>query len=231
MRGQTSLPALAVALLLLVVSTLVAISVAGGELATAVDQRDALERQSVTSLSERLVAADSPLTTRANVVTADGLETLTVGELESRFGLDPESAVALTIDGDAVLSRGDTSQGTTIERIVLMENRSTRAITPRFESSRTVTLPRRSPTATLSISPSRNATVETVRANGHVLLRDTNGLRGQFRVDLSRFETVTLAFEGNGTLSPGSVTIEYRPSRTRKARLALTIDRWGHTDG
>ena len=229
MRGQTSLPALGIALLLLVTTTVFGLAVADGQLAGA--DREAVEQRSAVAISDRLVAPDAPPTVRENVLGAGNLERLAVSDLRRSYGLGTESAVRVTLDGATVLESGDPSGGTTVERIVLVENRSGRTIQPRLDATRRVTLPRRSPDATLGISPSGNATVWTVRADEEVLLHDSAGLGGTYDVALSRYETATLAFEGSGSLQQGDVVITYHPAQTRKARLGVTVQRWGDPDG
>lgn len=229
MRGQTSLPALGIALVVLVTTTLFALSVADGQLVTA--DREAVERGSTLALTDRLVAQNSPVTTRENVLRDGALGALSVDDLREAYGLGPESAVRVSLEGESVVEAGDPDGGTTIERIVLVENRTTRTIRPHFDSSRRVTLPRRSPSLSLEINPAGNATVETVRANDAVILEDPGGLSGRYDVRISRYETATLAFDGTGDLTRGDVTVAYRPAGTRKARLRVTVDRWGDSDG
>lgn len=229
MRAQTSLPSLGVAMVLLVVTTLFALTVASGGLAA--ENRAALERQSAMALSDRLVAADSPVTARANVLRAGALAGLTVADLGATYGLGPEAAVRVSLDGAAVLTTGSPDGGTTVERLVLVENRTAETITPRLASARTVTLPRRTSNVSVVLRPSGNATIETVRANGAIVLRDPSGLVGRYDVAVPRYETPRFAFEGSGNLTRGDVTIDYWPARTRKARLRVTVDRWGDVDG
>lgn len=229
MRGQTSLPALGVALVVLVTATLFAVSVAEGQLATA--RGDALERETALAVSERLVGAGSSVTARQNVVRADAFDGIDVTDLRETYGLGADDAIRVTLGGEVVLATGEPEAGTTVERLVRVQNRTSRRIVPRFDRSRRVTLPRRSPEATLVIDPAGNATVETVLANGAVLLRDTDGLAGRYEAQLSRYETVALSFEGTGSLSHGDITVRFRPARTRTARLRVTVQRWGDADG
>ena len=63
-----------------------------------------------------------------------------------------------------------------------------------------------------------------MKANENVVLRNESGLRGDFEVRLSRFETTTLTFETDGPLPSGSVELTYYPAETSKAVLAVTVD-------
>jgi hypothetical protein len=175
-------------------------------------------------LSERLVAASAPLTARANVVNATRVENLTASELSTRYGLAADVGVRVDLDDRTVVSAGDPTGGTTVERIVLVNRRVTRTITPPLADTRAVTLPRRAPNATLRLRPPANTTVRSVRANDRIVLRNTSGLNGTFRIDLSRYRTTTFRLVATGDLPTGSVSITYRPSLTRKAQLAVTVD-------
>lgn len=229
MRAQTSLPALGIALLLLVSTSVFAISVAEEQLRKG--QGDSLERESATGVSDGLVAPDSDVTARANVVEFGRLAGLTAADLEARYGLESTAGVRIHLDGTTFLERGDTAEGSTVERIVLVEERSRRTIVPEFTASRNLTLPRRTPNASIRLQPSGSATIETVRVNGHVVLENPGGLRGSETVPVSRYETARLRFEGAGNLSRGDVRVTYYPARTRKATLSVTVQRWGYPDG
>lgn len=229
MRAQTSLPALGIALVLLVSTTTVAVTLAEEQRRTSGDK--ALERASAMAATDALVAADSPVTRRANVVHHASLRGLDAAALEARYGLDNDSGVRVRLGERTIVSRGTVTEGTTIHRLVIVENRSRRTIVPTFRAARNVTLPRRTPNATLTLTPSGNATVETVRVDGRVALEDPGGLVGTYTVPVSRYRTATIEFEGGGTLSQGDVRVTFYPAVTRKATLAVTVQRWGAADG
>lgn len=229
MRAQTSLPALGIALLLLVSTTLFAMVVAEEQLRTSGSH--ALERETATSVADALVAAESRLTQRANVLENDTLAGLDAAAIESTYGLESTAGIRVRLRGRTLVSRGAVDGGTTIDRIVLLEERSPRTLTPPFRASRNVTLPRRTPNATLELSPGGNATIEVVRVDGRVVLENPSGLAGTHTVPVSRYRTATLAFEGSGNLSGGDVRVSYYPARTRKATLAVTVKRFGDPDG
>lgn len=228
MRAQTSLPALGIALVLLVTTSVFAVTVATEQLETS--RSGTLEREGAMAVADALTGADSGVTFRANVVDRAALRSLSAAALEARYGLDPRAGVRIRLGTETVLHLGAVDTGTTVERIVLIENRSRRTIVPTFRRSRQVTLPRRTPNVTLRIRPD-NATVETVRVNGRIVLDNPTGLRGRFEVPISRFETATIGFAGVGRLSSGDVRVTYWPARTRKSRLRVTIQRWGDAGG
>lgn len=219
-RGQANLPALAVALLVVTTATGLGLALADGAFASA--EREPLERRVAVALSERLVAADGPLTTRGNTLNRSRVAALDGELLAERFPVSAGSDVRVRLDGDVVAERGDPTGGTTVRRVVLLERRS--AATLARVPGDSITLPRRTPRATLTVDSPAATTVRTVRANGRVVLHDPSGLDGTYDVSLSRFETTTLEYEHAGPLPPGSVEVTYYPARTTKAELVVTVD-------
>jgi hypothetical protein len=119
---------------------------------------------------------------------------------------------------------GEPDRGTTIRRLVVVEQRTAETLEPALGWQRRVTLPRRGYRANLTLSPPPSTNITAVRANSRVALHDDDGLSGQYEIPLSRFETTTLRFSASGPLPPGSVRIEYDAVRTRKATLAVSAD-------
>lgn len=222
MRGQMTLPALGIAFLVVTGTLVVGVVAADAALRDA--DRSALDRKVAVGISDALVRADSPVTERANVVNASRLSNLTVADLRDRYGLPDDAAVRLALDGRRLLSAGSHSGGITFERIILVERRGSRTLNPAFEGSRTVTLPRRTPSVTLTLRPPVNTTLQTVRVNGRVRLHNTSGLNGTYDVPVTTVETARLRFDAIGPLSNDSVRVRYYPSRTEKARLGVTVD-------
>jgi hypothetical protein len=211
-----NLPALAVALLVLVSTLGVALTLADGAF-TGTD-RQPEERRIATALAERLVAADARHTDRANVVNRSRLAAV---DLDDRFPVVGDADVRLRLDDRTVLRRGDASGGVTARRVVLVRNERRVERTPPLADNAT-TLPRRTDRVTLDIAPDPNVT--TVRANDRVVLHDPDGLGGEYVVRVSRFETLRLSFTAAEPLERGDVTLGYRPARTTKATLAVTVD-------
>jgi hypothetical protein len=221
-RGQTELPELAVAFVVL--TAVVTFGVGAATTALSGADRDAVERQQAVSVSERLVSADAPVTARANVLAADALGKLNAAVLRRVYGLSADSDVRVTLDDEVLVADGDPAGGTTTERLVVVENRTAAVVETDFEGNRTAVLPRRSPRVRLRIDPDDGTTVRTVRANDRVVLHNASGLRGQFEVSLSRYDTKRLTFEAIGRFDDQDVEIVHFPATTRKARLVVTVD-------
>lgn len=217
-RGQANLPALAVALLLVAASVAAAVGLAGSAFAGA--NTDPEDSRLAASVAERLVAADGPLSVRANVLSRAAVENASA-RLDGRL---PEGAdLRVTLDGDRLVERGDPASSATMRRVLLVADAGRRTLVPGFENSDSVTLPRRTGNATLTFDTGA-ASVTTVRANERIVLHDGAGLDGAYDISLSRYDTVTLSFAADSDLAPGSVTVAYRAETTTKAVLGVTVD-------
>jgi hypothetical protein len=209
-RAQANLPALAIALLVVTATTGLAVVIADGAFAGA--QRNAGERATAVAVADRLTACDSPVAERRNVLNASRLNAAVVADV-----VPDGTPIRVAVDGEPVFERGDPT-GPTARRLVLVAERQTVTLSPPL-SFGTVTLPRRSPRATIRIDPA--ADVRTVRANDRVVLYDPGGISGVHDVELSRYETTTLRFEGDA--EEGEVAVTYYPRRTTKGRLEVTV--------
>ena len=220
-RGQSNLVAVAMALV-----TLTAVAGLGLALADAAfdgADRPVDERRVAVALSERLVAPDSPLTVRGNVLNATRVAGFDANDLAASFPVVGHRSFSVRLGDRTVAERGDPVDGRTVDRIVLVEERTAVTRDPVLDDEDAVTLPRRTPRVRVRIDPPPATTVRTVRTDGRVVLRNASGLRGNFTVPVSRLETVRLAFEASGPLPVGSVVVTYYPATTTKATLEVTV--------
>jgi hypothetical protein len=220
-RGEIELPALGIALVLLTAVLVAGIGTAQFALDSA--ERPALERHTAVSLSETFVGVAGP-THGENVLDMSRVSSLNATMLSVRYGLPEGSNVIIRLGDDVIVSTGDASDGTRIERIVLVAGHTERTIVPSFEETNSVTLPRRTANATVEIDPPANATVRTVWSNDRVVLRNDSGLAGTFEVAVSEMETTEFRFDAIGPLSRGSIRVDYYPRTTRKEPLAVIVD-------
>jgi len=218
-RGQANLVAVGVSLVILTAVAGVSLVIADDALAGT--DREPGERRLAVGLSERLVTPDGPLTDRGNVLNAPRLQRLDGDRLTTLFPAAGTGAVRVTLAGEPVARTGDVGGGTTVRRVVLVQERSTVTVEPPLRTG-TVSLPRRTPWVRLQVDA--DPTVRTVRANGRVVLHDPDGLDGTYRVRTSRFETTRLAFDAAESLQEGDVTVTYAPAETTKAVLEVTVD-------
>lgn len=224
MRGQIELPAFAIAVLLLTFTLVLGITAANTAFSNA--ERSALERQTAVSVSDQLVGEASPVTARENVLNASAID-----ELESVLEGDeivvPDSAAIEVRLGDEVIAeRGSISpaSASTIERLVLVEDRSVETVEPMVTDAHAMTIPRRSYNTTVTIADEPTGSVHTVRANDEVLLANDDGLTGTFSLATSPQETTRIQFEMIGYLDAGDVTLQYEAPATRKATLTVIVD-------
>ncbi|MFB6164629.1 MAG: hypothetical protein ABEJ31_05670 [Haloarculaceae archaeon] len=220
-RGQTSLPALAVALLVLVTTTGLGLAMADGAFAAA--DRQPAQRRIAVALSERLVSAASNQSRRTNVLNASRVDDLTERQLRAQYSVIGDRAVRIRLGERTLVDAGGSTGGATIRRIVLVSRTQARSYEPAFSAANATILPRRTERVRLAIAPPNGTTVQTVRANDRVVLRNASGLRGNFTVRTSRFETVRLTFETDRDLAAGDVRVRYFPTRTTKEHLEVTV--------
>jgi len=223
-RGQANL--LAVGLAVLALTAALGLGVFLGEAALDGERRAAGERATAVAVSQRLVAADGPLTERRTVLNASELADVDADALVERYPALAGTDFRVTVGGRVVAERGDPTDGTTVRRIVTIRQTEPRTLTPALSTDGDpgVTLPRRTDRVRLRIDPPSNATVRTVRVDGRVILHDPSGLNGTHTVAVSRLETLRLSVEGEGSLPAGAVAITYFPATDRKAELAVTVD-------
>ena len=219
-RAQANLSALVVALLLVGGSVGVAVALAGSAFAGATT--DTADDRLAASVSERLVAANGPLSVRANVVSKPAVQSANASLLDDI--LDSDAAVRVTLDGEEIATRGDATGGATMRRVVLVAASEPRTLAPAFDGQAELTLPRRTPNATVTVDTRAGTDVTTVRANDRVVLHDPDGLEGAYDLSLSRYDTVALSFDATDDLPAGSVTVTYRAETTTKAILGVTVD-------
>lgn len=222
MRGQTNLPALGVALLVL--TTTAGLGLAFAENAFSSAERPADDRRVAVALSERLVSADAPLTVRPNVVNATAARRVTETSFRRQYPVVGDRSVRVRLGSQTLVDAGDPTGGTTVRRLVQVRREQRRQYEPGFAAGNETTVPRRTDRVRLRLDPPLGTTVTTIRVNGRVVRRNTSGLRGRYRIATSRFETATLRFESSRSLSRGDVRVTYYPARTTKATLAVTVD-------
>lgn len=222
-RAQANLLALVAALFALTTAMVVGTVVADTSLAGAA--RDSDERHAAVAVADRLVAAESPLTNRTNVVDGSAIDEITAASLRTRYPVLADRSVRVTLGGETLASVGRPAGGTTMRRVVLVERTQEVTVQPRFTGGNRVTLPRRTERLGLTVDPPENVSISAVRANGRtVLYSPDDSLDGSYTVDVSRRETVDLRVDANDTLSRGDVTVTLYPWQTNKSTLAVTVD-------
>lgn len=219
-RAQSNLLALAAALVALSVALVAAVAIVDAAFATG--ERDATERAVASTTAERLVAADSPIADRQNVLNETAVASFDDEELATALPTSANRSIAVSIDDDRIAAVGEPTRGTTIRRVVLLESTEWVERTPTLSAQET-TVPVRTDRVELTIAPT-TGTIETVRVNDRVVLHDEDGLDGPYGIDTSRYETATLRFEGDGTLGSGDLTLGYEVTTDRKALLSVTVD-------
>ncbi|GGM68765.1 hypothetical protein J2752_002036 [Halarchaeum rubridurum] len=220
-RGQASLLALGVALLLVTGALGVALAATHGAFA-AVD-RDAADARLADSLAARAVAPDGPFSdrARANVLDGAALRNASAADLGALFPAARGHAVRIALDGDVVAAAGDASAGATSRRLVLVTSAETRTYGPRFETGTGFALRGRVDALDVTLTPPNGTRVTAVRVGGRVALSDPRGLAGAYRVAVSPYRNASVAVDADGPLPAGSVVLVAHGETTRTAVLEV----------
>ncbi|MFC7249634.1 hypothetical protein ACFQJ5_07265 [Halomicroarcula sp. GCM10025324] len=221
-RGQTTLPALALALVVLTVVTGLSLGMADAAITGA--DRSPDERRAAVGLAAHLVAPDGPLAVRENVLGKGRVDSFDGDDLNRVAPPTDDYALRVRLGGRTIARRGTLDGGTTARRIVLVERRVRETVTADLRDTPELTLPRRTGEATVTLTPPNGTTVWTVRATDRVVLHNKSGLEGRFELSLVPYETTTLRVRFAGPLDRGDVTVAYDAPRTTKATLAVTVD-------
>jgi hypothetical protein len=221
-RGQTNLFALVVALVLLTGATVVGVSLADAALAGA--DREPIERHAAAATADRLTAADSPVTTRANVLNASRVAALNASRLRELAPTAGAGDVRVALDDRTVVEWGAPGGGWTVRRSVVVRSRAEpRLIRANLSRRSTVTVPGGVGRATVTLDPGPNTTLRSVRANDRVVLHDGSGLNTTATVHLDRYEPTTLRVDA-GANATGRVAVTYRPRIVDDRVLTVTVD-------
>lgn len=216
-RGQTNLPVLAIALVVLTAVTGMTVVMAEGAYLSA--ERDASERGIAVAAADRFVAGDASHTSRANVLDAAAIEEFTPADLAGLAPATADTDVRIRVGEETILERGDPDAGTTVRRIALVAEPTTwRGTTTTATDG--LTVPHRTGAVRLNVIEGH---VHTVRVGDRVVAHDPDGIdrAGEpLRVETSRHEPVRLSADGDG----GSVAVESVREETESVVVAVTVD-------
>ena len=222
MRGQTTLPVLGIALVLLTSVSVLAVVTAQGSIQRA--DEASLERAAAISISERVVERRSELTTRPNVLAASKLEILDEKFLRENLSISSSIDARITIGGEQLLDTGARGEVTSFERIIMIERTTVRRRSPNVRPGAEVTLPRRVDRVRIRLDPPSGTVVRAVAADGQIVLANESGLAGTYVIAVSRFETTAITVDAVGPLTSGDVRLRYEVPQRHRARLVVSVD-------
>lgn len=221
-RGQANLASVAVAVVLLTSVTALSLLVADDALRSG--DRRSLERHAASAVAEGLVADGSPLTGRPGHLRSNATRNLTIERVDR---LAPPAAgrdVRVRLGSRWLVDESGAGGGSTVHRVVRVVTATPTRRAVRPNASRPVTVPSGTSTVELDVRTAPNTTLRTVRADTRVVLRDPNGIEGTTRVSLSPYDPTTLRFETSAGNDSGRVTLTYDRIRSRPAVLEVTVD-------
>lgn len=224
-RGQATLLATAVAVVLLVGATALGVAVADEALRDA--DRSPLERRAATTLAERLTTANVT-THRDGVVRSGRIRNLTAADIGRLAPPTVGRDVRVRIGGEVVVETGSVAGGTTVRRAVRAgrEQEVRRRIDLR--GSRNTTVPAGVGRVRVHVTTGENTTVPTVLADRRPVLHAGSGVEGTATVAVSRHDPTRLRFVVETAIPNGTVTgrarITYVRVDDRPAVLEVTVD-------
>ncbi|MDS0297901.1 hypothetical protein NDI76_04030 [Halogeometricum sp. S1BR25-6] len=221
-RGQANLLSLAAALVLLTTATVGSVLLANVALAGA--DTDPGARHAAEALAGRLVAADAPHAGRPNVVSETAIRSLTAADAD-RFAPSVRGrAVRVRLGDEVLVERGD-PDGVRVRRLVRVERTAARTTTVNLSVRRRVALPDRTPSVGLSIVTRNGTAVTAVSANDRLVLRDPNGLSGDYEFRATRVAPPTVSFELEDDAGDieGEVTVRWTEVDATVEPLAVTV--------
>lgn len=218
-RGQANLVAVAVAVVLVTAATGVALAMAAATHDTD-GSESTRERRLAGATAERLVAADSPVTVRRQVVDTERVADVDAETLPSPT-VAPDVGVAVDLGGETVFRRGTVRDGTAVRRLVLAGAGTT--ATRRTNLSRpNVTVPRG--VSTVAVTPiAPNTTVTTLRLDGRVVRYDPSGIEGRHRLRVDPATATTVRAETVANRS-GTLVLRYRRLDGTPTALEVRVD-------
>lgn len=209
-RGQANLLAVGVAVLLVVGAVGGTLALADAAFAGA--DRTPEARHAAVAAAERLVAPDGPVAVRANVLAAGALARLNATAVTTSVPALRGRPFRVELGDEVLAARGE-PVGPTYRRLVAVATPTPRTRT--VSAAAGITLPRRTDRIRFNFT---DAAVTRVRVGGRVVLARPDELRGTATVAVSRRATLRVTFAGTG-----DVTVRTFPTRTRKARLEVTV--------
>lgn len=222
-RGQATLLAAAVAVVLLVGTTALGVALADDALRSA--DRRPLERHAARTLVDRLATADAT-THRDGVVRADRMTNLTAADLAALAPATEGRDVRVRLGNETLVAAPDAGRGTTVRRVVRVGRRERGEARTALARDRNLTVPAGVERVRVYVTTGNNTTATTVLADGRPVLHAAAGVTGTSVVRVSRHDPTRLRVRlrtarGDPT---GRVRIDYVRVRTRPAVLEVTVD-------
>ncbi|MFB6304714.1 MAG: hypothetical protein ABEH47_06075 [Haloferacaceae archaeon] len=218
-RGQATLLAAAVAVILLVGTTAIGVALADDALRGA--DRRPLERHAARTVADRLVTANET-TYRDGVVRSDRMANLTAADLTALSPAAAGRAVRVRLGDETLVSAPAAGSGTTVSRVVRVGRTEREAAQVDLARRRNLTVPPGVERARVYVATGNNTTATTVLADGRPVLHADGGVDGTSVVRVSRHDPTRLRVRTDGNVT-GRVRIEYVRVRTDPAVLEVTV--------
>lgn len=220
-RGQATLLAAAVAVVVLVGVTGLGVALADDALRGA--DRQPLERHAARALADRLVTADAT-TYRDGVVRADRVTNLTAADAAALAPAVEGRTVRVRLGDETPVATTAAGRGTTVRRVVRVGRAERGVNRTTLARDRNLTVPPGVERVRLYVATGNNTTATTVFADGRPVLHAGDGVEGTSVVRISRHDPTHLRIETATDEATGRARATYVRVRTRPAVLEVTVD-------
>lgn len=223
-RAQANLVSFAAAVVLISVVTVAGVVVAEEALSDVAGQS---QNERVASVTATYLVSDSaPHTHRHGVLHASAIESLTITNLTTAVPSLAGRSARVSIHDTPIIDRG-TPTKSLIRRRVLIESYTTRsqdivlANVSGSESSN-ISIPEHLGDVTVSILPTTNRTVQTIRADGRIVRHNPTGLSVQKHHISSSRHPLNLSIVSTGNTS-GKLLIAWQTADTTLAWVEVRV--------
>jgi hypothetical protein len=223
-RGQANLISFAAAVVLISAVTVSGVIVAEEALSDVVDQSQ--EERVASLIAAHLVADAASHTRRHGVLQASASKSLTAADLTTAVPSFAGRSARVVVHDTTIVDRGTPTKSLVRQRVLIesytqRSRRLTLANLPQSQSSN-ISLARHAGNVTVSILPTTNRTVHTIRADGRVLRHNPGGLSTrQHHLSLPR-RPVNLSIVSTGN-SSGQLMITWQTANTTLAWVEVHV--------
>jgi hypothetical protein len=211
-RGQASLVAVAVGVVLVVAAAGLGVTLADEALRSA--DREPVERRAATGLVDRIASANA--TSRRPGLLRAGVRNLTAAEVDALAPAVRNRPVRVRLDGRTVLERGRLGGATTVRRVVGVARPTAAERSIELADRTNLTLPPGVGRVRVYVRAGNNTTVTALFADGRPVLHADGGIEGTAVVRLDRRGRTDLrvGIDGpaRGVLRVNYVRVEREPA-------------------
>ena len=221
-RGQASLVAVAVGVVLVVAAAGLGVTLADGALRGA--DREPIERRAAAGLADRIASADA--TSRRPGLLRAGIRNLTATEADALAPAVRDRPIRVRLDGRIVFERGRLAGATTVRRVVGVARPAATERSVELADRPTIELPPGVGRVRVYVRAGNNTTVTALLADGRPVLHADGGIEGTAVVRLDRRGRTELRVRTDGS-TRGVLRVNYVRLGREPAVLEVSVGAHG----